>query len=293
MRKLNLNETIQDIVEWLRDYSNNAGIETLVVGVSGGIDSSVVSTLCVMTGIKTILVELPIGNTHLETANNHIKYLKDKFGEDRIRHEVVNLSYVFESMKNTLINQTNQYLDSHDFKLVLANMSSRLRMTTLYSFSNSYRGLVVGTGNKVEDFGIGFFTTGGDGTVDISPIADLMKSEVYEIGRILGLNEEILNNRPTDGLWEDGRTDEDQIGATYDELEWAMEFVKDNWFWETGMENGGFLDYDFDTNKSKVFKEEVGLSDRHKKVLKIYLDRHNKNKHKMVSVPIYRVNRGI
>lgn len=288
MKELDLSKTVRSIVWWINNYTEKANIDTLVVGVSGGIDSSVVSTLCAMTGKKTILVELPIGETHLPTASNHIQYLQRKY--DNVIHEVVNLTDVFESMKGTLSNQTNQVSDSSDFKLVLANMASRLRMTTLYSFSNSYKGLVVGTGNKVEDFGIGFFTTGGDGTVDISPIADLMKSEVYKIGEILRLNEEILNTRPTDGLWEDGRTDEDQIGATYDELEWAMEFVSDNWYYEQGMIEG-FLDYDFDTNKSKVFKEEIGLSDRHKEVLRIYTTRHNNNKHKMVSVPVYKVDR--
>jgi NAD+ synthase len=284
---MNSEKVSNHISNWIKDYANGVGIKTLVVGVSGGIDSAVVSTLSAMTGINTILVEMPIGKEYNPgNGHDHIKWLESKY--DNVNHEIINLTNPFNSYKEELSLQTN-LPNSKNYELCLANTASRLRMISLYSYSNCHGGLVIGTGNKVEDFGVGFFTLGGDGQVDISPIADLMKSEVYELGKFLGVNEHILKARPTDGLWDDGRTDEDQVGATYDELEWAMNFVEKNWYWETGMENEGFLDYNFDTDCSKINGKKVNLSNREKTVLKIYLDRHNANKHKMVPIPVCRI----
>tara|TARA_R110000772_G_scaffold47449_5_gene108530 strand:- start:2791 stop:3645 length:855 start_codon:yes stop_codon:yes gene_type:complete len=268
MLDLKINKVADHIVEWIKDYSDKNNIDTLIVGVSGGIDSSVVSTLCAMTGKKTIIVEMPIRTNEnyisvdKSIGRKHVEFLTDRF--DNIQAEYVDLTISFKTMKSTLNSYTDQ-IGTGNFELSLANMASRLRMLTLYSFSNTYGGLVVGTGNKVEDYGIGFFTVGGDGQVDISPIADLMKSEVYQLGKHLGVIDEILNSKPTDGLWDDGRTDEDQIGASYDELEWAMEAV--------GVGFGIREDLDKDLTK------------RQREVLKIYLNRHNKNKFKMESIP--------
>ena len=171
------------IVNWIKDYANDNNIQSLVVGVSGGIDSAVVSTLCSETNVKPL-----------------------KF----------DLTKTFETFKKTL----NEY--SHD-DLSLANTRSRLRMVTLYQIAGKYNGIVVGTGNKVEDYGVGFFTKYGDGGVDIAPIADLYKTEVWELGKLLGVNEKIIEATPTDGLWDDKRTDEDQLGFPYALLEEAME----------------------------------------------------------------------
>lgn len=253
---------INHIVSWINNYCDNNQIHTLVVGVSGGIDSAVVSKLCSLTGRNVILVEMPIGNYDVNGKGSlHIKSLCNEF--NNISHEIINLTDSYNQMIKTLTEQTNQGRKDN-FELVKANMASRLRMLTLYSFSNSYNGLVVGTGNKVEDFGIGFFTRGGDGTVDISPIGELVKSEVYSLGRTLGVNKDILEARPTDGLWDDGRTDEDQIGCTYDELEWAMNLQE---------KEGNDPDMD-------------ELSFRQKEVWNIYISRHFQNKHKMEPIPI-------
>ena len=287
--KKNINQVSERIVNWIDKYATKANIDTLIVGVSGGIDSSVVSTLCAMTGKKTIIVEMPIRTNENYTldeesvSTKHVKFLEEKF--DNIQSEFVDLTTSFNTVRIDINQQSNQS-NTENYKLSLANLASRLRMLTLYSFSNTYGGLVVGTGNKVEDYGIGFFTVGGDGQVDISPIADLLKSEVYQLGKHLGVIPEILSSKPTDGLWDDGRTDEDQIGASYDELEWAMNFVQENWFWEQGMEHEGLLDYDPIANEGIIHGEEILLSDREKVVLEIYLHRHNKNKFKMQLPPV-------
>ena len=204
---------MNEISKWLKKYSNTSGVGRFVVGISGGIDSALVSTLCAESGYPTILVSMPIHQhqNELNRANNHIKWLETKYSNvSKITVDLTNLYDTFESL----------FDNTHG--LALANSRARLRMTTLYQIAQSNGALVVGTGNKVEDFGVGFFTKYGDGGVDISPIADLMKSEVRKMAKELGVNEEILNASPTDGLWGDSRTDEDQIGATYDELEWAM-----------------------------------------------------------------------
>ena len=206
-----------DIDRWLKDYYYRYAIKAFVVGVSGGIDSAVVSTLCAETGLPTYVLTMPLhskeGNTKLSDA--HAKALMKKYSNVRVVN--VDLSDTYESL---LFNIDQDFVNN---KLANANTKSRLRMVTLYQVAGSVGGIVVGTGNKVEDYGIGFYTKYGDGGVDIAPIADLYKTEVRELGGHLGVMNEIIDATPTDGLWDDGRSDEDQIGATYAELEEAME----------------------------------------------------------------------
>lgn len=203
------------ITAWIKNYAESAGIKSLVVGVSGGIDSAVVSTLCARTGIHTIAVALPIRQRE-ELHNlslDHCFWLGNKFSN--VRTEIVNLTTTFDRFEEIMGNYSSE--------LAFANSRARLRMMSLYQIAQSCNGLVVGTGNKVEDFGVGFFTKYGDGGVDISPIADLLKTEVWQLGRELGVDQRIIDAAPTDGLWEDGRVDQDQLhGLTYAELEVAM-----------------------------------------------------------------------
>ena len=235
---------------WLNDYLEKSNQKTFVIGISGGIDSAVTSTLCAMTGKRTIVVTMPIHQNQNETdrGKNHIQWLKNNYQNVEEYH--IDLTNTYEKLR-----EDTPHLFHND--LSLANMRARIRMSTLYLIAGGSKGIVAGTGNKVEDFGVGFYTKYGDGGVDISPIADLMKSEVYEMGREMGLIEEIINAVPTDGLWGDDRTDEDQLGATYDELEWAMEY--------DGSE----------------------INERQKQVLKVYNKHRNNNLHKMVEIPIY------
>ena len=206
-----------DIDKWLKDYYYMYAIKAFVVGVSGGIDSAVVSTLCAETGFPTYVLTMPLhskkGNTELSDA--HAKALMKKYSNVRVVN--IDLSNTYESL---LFDIDQDFVNN---KLANANTKSRLRMVTLYQVAGSVGGIVVGTGNKVEDYGVGFYTKYGDGGVDIAPIADLYKTEVRELGGHLGVDALIIDAKPTDGLWEDGRTDEDQIGATYEELEEAME----------------------------------------------------------------------
>jgi NAD+ synthase len=206
---------IDRIATWIRDYADSAGIKSLVVGVSGGIDSAVVSTLCARTGIHTIAVALPIRQKpELHNLSlDHCFWLGNNFSN--VRTEIVNLTRTFDVFEETMNNYSSE--------LAFANSRSRLRMMALYQIAQSCSGIVVGTGNKVEDFGVGFFTKYGDGGVDISPIADLTKTEVWQLGRELGIDQRIIDAEPTDGLWEDGRVDQDQLGGlSYAELEVAM-----------------------------------------------------------------------
>ncbi len=219
-RELNIDvpAVIEHIANWLKTYSKNAGTGGFVVGVSGGIDSAVTSTLAAKAGMSTLVLEMPIhqGSDQVSRARKHIDWLETEF--PNVESREVDLTSVFETWKGALQDPG----DDQRRQMSLANSRARLRMTTLYYFAAARGFLVAGTGNKVEDFGVGFYTKYGDGGVDVSPIADLMKSEVYALGRELGVHKDILVAAPTDGLWGDARTDEDQLGATYDELEWAM-----------------------------------------------------------------------
>ena len=205
------------ISNWIKDYVNSMPkkAKSLVIGVSGGIDSSVSSTLSAMTGLRTIVLSMPIkqkAEQH-DLSQKHKNWLKNKFSN--VEGYTLELDDVFKSFENTLSKFENEH--------GMANSRARLRMTTLYQVAAANSGIVVGTGNKVEDFGVGFYTKYGDGGVDISPIADCNKTEVWELGKELGILDEIINAAPTDGLWDDGRTDEGQLGLSYQELEEAME----------------------------------------------------------------------
>lgn len=250
----------QHIVEWLLDYAINAKVKGFVVGISGGIDSALVSTLCAQTGLPTLCVEMPIhqAESHVNRANEHIAQLKERF--PNVTNERTDLTPIFESFKTQVPPTENEAL----LNLSLANTRARLRMTTLYYFAGIHSLLVAGTGNKVEDFGVGFFTKYGDGGVDISPIGDLMKSEVHALAAYLEVPSSILNAKPTDGLFGDDRSDEDQIGANYDELEWAMR--QD--------ENG---------------KTATNFTGREAEVFSIYKRLNTINQHKMNPIPICKI----
>jgi len=254
----------KEISDWLREYLLNAKLSSLIVGVSGGIDSAVVSTLAAQTTKPTYVVSMPIHQeeTQLKRANNHIEWLQQKY--PNVIPMEIDLTRTYNKLIDTLTPSPHpsQSKWKHPTEIANANTRARLRMTTLYNLSATYGGLVVGTGNKIEDFGVGFFTKYGDGGVDISPIADLYKSEVYTLGKELGVSDEIIGAAPTDGLWADGRTDEEQLGATYEELEWAMK-----WF--------------------EIGDETTTVSEREKEILSIYLRHYMINKHKMIPIPIY------
>jgi NAD+ synthase len=249
-----------EIVAWLKEQLGQSGQKGFVVGVSGGIDSAVTSTLCALTGHPVIVLNMPIrqSGAQFELPAAHMQWLQSKY--PNVQAHTVSLTSVFETLEGQLPPEART-------ELSMANTRSRLRMTALYAFANAHNFLVAGTGNKVEDFGIGFFTKYGDGGVDISPIADLVKSEVYELGRYLGVIDGILQAAPTDGLWDGGHTDEDQIGASYDELEWAMDYCTDNGI------------------KTQV-SDVAGISPRQREVLSIYLKRHISSQHKMQLPPV-------
>lgn len=247
-------KTIDYITDWMKDYLKESQQKGFVIGVSGGIDSAVTSTLCATTGKPTLCIELPIHQhkSQVSRARKHIDQLESRFAN--VSSIKVDLSNTFDTFKASLPEIEDN--DLQDFSL--ANSRARLRMTTLYYFAGIHSYLVAGTGNKVEDFGVGFYTKYGDGGVDLSPLADLMKSEVFEIAKDLSVISEIQEAEPTDGLFGDSRTDEDQIGASYDELEWAMEFDGD----------------------------EAEITDRQQEVLKIYNKLHSANQHKMQPIPV-------
>ncbi len=247
----------EHIVNWLRTYATNARVKGFVVGISGGIDSAVTSTLCAQTGLPTLCVEMPIhqAESHVSRAKQHIKLLKERF--NNITEAEANLTKVFDDFKALVPEGQTQ----HSTDLTLANTRARLRMATLYYFAGINNALVAGTGNKVEDFGVGYYTKYGDGGVDLSPIADLTKTEVRKLARHLGVHDAILVAKPTDGLFGDDRSDEDQLGATYEELEWAMTQI------EKGLDAA-----DFDG--------------REKEVLTIYKTLNTVNQHKMQPIPV-------
>ena len=215
-------KVVRHIVNWLKNYKENSKMKGFVIGVSGGIDSAVTSTLCAMTGIPVLCLEMEIRQQkkQISDALNHISWLKEKYRN--VTHHSISLTSVFENF----IEKLPQTDKSEKKLLSLANTRSRLRMTTLYYFSTLNQFLVVGTGNKVEDFGVGFYTKYGDGGVDLSPIADLLKSQVYMIAKYLNIDKSILNALPTDGLWDDGRSDIDQLGINYNQIEWAMNKIE-------------------------------------------------------------------
>ena len=252
---MNNKRIINHIVEWLKQYNKKAGAKGFVIGISGGIDSAVTSVLAAKTNLPVLCLEMPIYQDYkqLERANKHINKIKKNY--KYVNSIETELTPVLEAFMKQIPNNNND-----NSELALINTRARIRMMTLYYFAQLYNYLVLGTGNKIEDFGIGFFTKYGDGGVDLSPIADLSKSEVYKIGKELNISNEILMAPPTDGLWNDSRTDEDQIGATYTELEWAMNFDK----------------------KKKTNKRES-------EVLKIYKSLRKKNMHKMKKIPVCKI----
>lgn len=264
---MNTRAVIDHIVSWLSQYGQQAGAKGFITGISGGIDSAVTSTLCAMTGQTTMAVSMPIHQKpdQLQRAHEHIDWLVAKY-KHVVRQEV-DLSHTFDTIRTALPNDTAIHA------LGMANTRSRLRMVTLYALGQANGLLVAGTGNKIEDFGVGFFTKYGDGGVDISPIADLTKTQVYSIARELGIVNSIQTAAPTDGLWEVDRTDEDQLGATYPELEWALDFL---------LKQG----------KPQVARVDLSqidtalLNTRQKEVLGIYARFHNANLHKMLSIPV-------
>jgi len=218
---MNVEKRAKIIIDWIDNYCRNMSFDpkSLVVGVSGGIDSSVVSALCALTGRKTIVLSMPIKQikSQHDLSVKHGDWLASK--HKNTEYKLIDLEEVFESFEKNL----NEFNNQHGF----ANSRARLRMATLYQVAASNSGIVVGTGNKVEDFGVGFYTKYGDGGVDISPIADCTKTQIWELGKYLGILKEIINADPTDGLWNDGRNDEDQLGMSYEELEKAMTNVND------------------------------------------------------------------
>ncbi len=252
------------IVNWLKDYAVNANVNGFVVGVSGGIDSAVTSTLCAKTGLDVLCIEMPIHQTksHVNRAQEHIAQLKKRF--KNISAVNVNLTPIFEKFKAEVTLEG----DLETVDMALANTRARLRMTTLYYHAGLLGLLVTGTGNKVEDFGVGFYTKYGDGGVDLNPIADLLKSQVYQLGNYLQVPNAIMVAAPSDGLFGDARSDEDQIGANYDELEWAM-----------------LMD-----SQGKTISEFRG---RQKEVFKIFKRYNSANKHKMTPIPICIIPKGL
>jgi len=251
------NYVVDHIVKWLKDYANNAKIGGFVVGISGGIDSAVTSTLCAKTGLQVLCLEMPIhqAESHVKRAKEHIKDLKSRF--NNVNSISTNLTPVFEAFKH----EVNMDRNDDIVDMALANTRARLRMTTLYYYAGLYKLLVAGTGNKVEDFGVGFYTKYGDGGVDLSPIADLLKSQVYAVADYLDISESIMKAAPSDGLFGDARSDEDQIGASYPELEWAMH-----------KNDEGYTVNDFSGREQEVFK--------------IFKRFNNANNHKMIPIPI-------
>lgn len=260
-RTLEIEKVNTHIVEWLKSYAENSKVNGFVIGISGGVDSAVTSTLCAQTGLKVICVEMPIHQapSQVSRAREHIEQLKNRF--PNVSNAVADLTSVFETFKKEVPTTTNEAT----VNLSLANTRARLRMTTLYYFAGIHGLLVAGTGNKVEDFGVGFYTKYGDGGVDLSPIADLMKSEVYQLGTYLKIPESILKASPTDGLFGDDRTDEDQLGASYDELEWAM-----------------------DISNSET--DPNTFTERQKTVYEIYKKLNKNNQHKMNPIPVCLIN---
>lgn len=257
------NNTIQvekvknHIVNWLKEYANTSKTDGFVIGISGGVDSAVTSTLCALTGLPTLCVEMPIhqAESHVSRGKEHISQLRNRFSN--VTSVIADLTSVFDKF----VDLVPAGDDENKRYIVLANTRARLRMTTLYYHAGINGYLVAGTGNKVEDFGVGFYTKYGDGGVDLSPIADLMKSEVFALGAFLELPQSILKAAPSDGLFGDARTDEEQLGASYDELEWAM----------------------YENEKGKT---AVDFSGREQIAFSIFKRLNKANQHKMNPIPV-------
>ena len=259
---INAKKVTVQIVDWLSSYAKEAGMNGFVVGISGGVDSAVTSTLCAQTGLQVLCVEMPIHQpkSHASRGREHIAQLKQRF--PNVESIETDLTAVFETFQKQVPENDNEAKVS----LSLANSRARLRMTTLYYFSGIHGLLVAGTGNKVEDFGVGFYTKYGDGGVDLSPIADLMKSDVFALAAYLNVPKSILEAAPADGLFGDDRSDEVQLGATYDELEWAMQ-------------------------ADALGETADNFAGREKEVFQIYKRLHKINRHKMNAIPVCLVHR--
>ncbi len=258
---MNTKSVADYIVNWLDDYVIKAGLNGFVVGVSGGIDSAVTSALCARTGKKLMVLNMPIYQkpSQFELSSRHISWLEENY--ENVSGQIIDLTEPFKATESIY----PQNIQDH---LTMANVRARLRMTTLYAMAGHHKLVVAGTGNKVEDFGVGFYTKYGDGGVDLSPIADLYKTEVWALGKELGVIDDIVNAAPTDGLWDDGRTDEDQIGASYKELEWAMEYLR-------------------------MRKDESDLEGRQKEVMVLYKKLNGANQHKMQPIPVCEIPESI
>jgi NAD+ synthase len=244
------------IVSWLKEYTEQFNIKAFVIGVSGGIDSAVSSTLAVKTGLPVYAIGMPIHQKENQEnlSDAHLDWLQSNFSN--VVTNKFDLTKVFDTFQVTM-------REFGSDKLALANSRSRLRMVTLYQVATSVGGIVVGTGNKVEDYGVGFYTKYGDGGIDIAPIADLYKTEIWELGSHLGVDQRIIDASPTDGLWDDGRTDEDQIGTSYEMLEWVME--------------------------KGLSEDPMFLNEEQIQAINIYQKFHNQNKHKMISIPTFKL----
>lgn len=260
---MNTQAVIHHITQWLLSYSEASSTQGFVIGISGGIDSALTSTLCALTGKPLLCLEMPIHQeqNQVSRADEHIKWLQAKF--PLVQRQEINLTPVYDAFV-----QANPEAAGWGHDMGMVNSRARLRMTTLYYQAQKHSYLVAGTGNKVEDFGVGFYTKYGDGGVDLSPIADLYKSEVYALARELGVANSILQAAPTDGLWGDDRTDEDQIGASYPELEWAMEFIA-------------------------AHGDATKLEGRQAEVYAIYSKLNRINQHKMLPIPVCEIPAGL
>jgi NAD+ synthase len=260
------------IVSWIKDYATVNSIDSLVVGISGGIDSSVVSTLCAETGLPTYVLSMPLNSISSQSnlSDAHRKFLSKNY--ENVVPMRIDLSSVYEQfVKSTKFWLGDEFAQS---KHSLANTKSRIRMVTLYQVAGDVGGIVVGTGNKVEDYGVGFYTKYGDGGVDIAPIADLYKTEVWELGRHLGVDQRIIDAQPTDGLWEDGRTDADQIGTSYEMLEWVME--------------SQMFENEKDSTSLNMW-EDKEFTEEQKIAIRQYQKFNTQNKHKMLSIPTFKL----
>ena len=251
-----------NIVSWIKNYVEENKIKSLVVGVSGGIDSAVVSTLCAETELPTYVLSMPLHSSfdNDNLSDSHCDFLEKKYSNvTKIR---IDLTSTYEN----LLKSFDFWVGEGEYtsnNLANANTKSRIRMVTLYQVAGNVGGIVVGTGNKVEDYGVGFYTKYGDGGVDIAPIADLYKTEVWELGKYLGVDQRIIEAKPTDGLWEDGRTDEDQIGTSYEMLEWVME--------------------------KGLLEDPMFLNEEQTKSIQVYQKFNSQNKHKMLSIPTFKL----